>query len=87
MRGEKCAGSFSETVEATNRISCETRLTKTTLRFEVYLRSSPANVRQRGKRVINIMSQAPPVASVIIPCYKQAHFLGEAIESVLAQTY
>src|SRR5258705_196307 len=30
-----------------------------------------------------------PVAlvSVIIPCYNQAHFLGEAIESGLAQTY
>lgn len=25
--------------------------------------------------------------SVVIPCYKQAHLLGEAIESVLAQTY
>jgi glycosyltransferase involved in cell wall biosynthesis len=28
-----------------------------------------------------------PLVSVIIPCYKQAHFLGEAIESVLRQTY
>lgn len=28
-----------------------------------------------------------PLVSVIIPCYKQAHFLGEAIESVLAQTH
>jgi glycosyltransferase involved in cell wall biosynthesis len=28
-----------------------------------------------------------PIVSVIIPCYKQAHFLPEAIESVLAQTY
>jgi glycosyltransferase involved in cell wall biosynthesis len=27
------------------------------------------------------------VVSVIIPCYKQAHFLGEAIESVQAQTH
>jgi glycosyltransferase involved in cell wall biosynthesis len=27
------------------------------------------------------------LVSVIIPCYNQAHFLGEAIESVLKQTY
>src|SRR5437762_12255189 len=27
------------------------------------------------------------LVSVIIPCYDQAHFLHEAIESVLAQTY
>jgi glycosyltransferase involved in cell wall biosynthesis len=30
--------------------------------------------------------QLPPVA-VVIPCFDQAHFLGEAIESVLAQTH
>lgn len=29
----------------------------------------------------------PPLVSVIIPCYKQAHFLPSALESVFAQTY
>ena len=29
----------------------------------------------------------PELVSVVIPCYKQAHFLGEAIDSVLAQTH
>jgi glycosyltransferase involved in cell wall biosynthesis len=28
-----------------------------------------------------------PLVSIVIPCYRQGHFLGEAIESVLNQTY
>jgi glycosyltransferase involved in cell wall biosynthesis len=33
------------------------------------------------------MDRHVPVVSVVIPCFKQAHFLGEAIASVLAQTF
>jgi len=29
----------------------------------------------------------PPLVSVVIPCYKQAHFLPDAVESVVAQTF
>src|SRR5262245_48924076 len=28
-----------------------------------------------------------PLVSIVIPCFKQGHFLGEAIESVLNQSY
>ena len=41
--------------------------------------------RRRWREDLNVAST--PLISVIIPCYNQGHFLTEAIESVLAQTY
>ena len=29
----------------------------------------------------------PPLVSIVIPCYAQAHFVSESIESALAQTH
>ncbi|MBN8547698.1 MAG: glycosyltransferase [Deltaproteobacteria bacterium] len=36
---------------------------------------------------ISAASSSKPLVSVIIPCYKQAHFLRDAVGSVVAQTY
>ena len=33
------------------------------------------------------MHSSAPLVSVIIPCYNQAHFLSESVESALSQTY
>jgi glycosyltransferase involved in cell wall biosynthesis len=43
--------------------------------------------RLRLKRAPQVHGKRPPLVSVIIPCFKQAHYLGEAIESALQQTY
>src|SRR5262245_60592888 len=33
------------------------------------------------------MSSPAPKVSIVIPCYQQAHFLSDAVESVVAQTF
>jgi glycosyltransferase involved in cell wall biosynthesis len=49
----------------------------------VHLGKLRARTRWRG----SVDLDSTPMVSVIVPCYHQAHFLGECIESVLAQTY
>jgi len=44
------------------------------------------NIIAHLRKTIGLQS-AGPLVSVVIPCYKQAHFLPEAVESVVAQTF
>lgn len=41
----------------------------------------------RGRRYLRQSTQNPALVSIIIPCFNQAHFLSEAIESALNQTW
>ena len=57
------------------------------VRLEDHSRLPLANIRGRRRWRDSTAGVTAPLISVIIPCYNQAHFLGEAIESVVAQSY
>src|SRR5215475_15529393 len=42
---------------------------------------------RHNNEMVKVGKSISPMVSLIIPCYRQAHYLGESISSVLTQTY
>lgn len=54
---------------------------------EVPLHLRNAIQSKASPRTSILVSDNPPLISVVIPCYKQGHLLAEAVQSVVEQTY
>jgi GT2 family glycosyltransferase/tetratricopeptide (TPR) repeat protein/glycosyltransferase involved in cell wall biosynthesis len=60
------------------------------VRIEAYCGFRPNACHQEVELILSLPAppaDSTPLVSVVIPCYKQAHFLAEAVVSVAAQTY
>jgi glycosyltransferase involved in cell wall biosynthesis len=60
---------------------------RTACKLLASMSSAPAPAATPAVRESAAPKPEPPLVSVVIPCYKQAHFLAEAVESVVTQTF